>query len=67
MKEWSSRGLSQREASELLRSHDLSPQTSGGWARGGWSETRGGLRYLTQRSFDWLEKRVIDPRIEGPF
>jgi hypothetical protein len=55
LEEWSGRGLTREETSALLRRHGFAPQAAGGWARGGWTETRpDGLRYLTPRSTRWL-------------
>lgn len=64
---WGTRGLSQGQSSDLFKKNGFSPQSSGGWARGGWIEMRDGLRYLTPKSFDWLERRADGDRDEGPF
>jgi hypothetical protein len=59
--EWADRGLTRAETSTLLRKHGFAPQAVGGWARGDWIETRpDGLRYLAQRSLQWLAEQ------EGP-
>lgn len=55
LREWSDRGLTRDQATTLLRKHGFAPQAVGGWARGDWIETRDdGLRYLTERSQQWL-------------
>jgi hypothetical protein len=66
MSEWGTRGLSRGQASDLFKKHGLNPQTSGGWARGGWIETRQGMRYLTERSIEWLARDTDDRRADGP-
>jgi hypothetical protein len=59
--EWRERGLTRAEISTIFRKHGFAPQASGGWARGHWIETRtDGLRYLTQRSLEWLAKKEAD-------
>ena len=56
IREWGERGLDRDEVRALFREHGFAPQTSGGWARGDWIETRAdGLRYLTARSLRLLE------------
>jgi hypothetical protein len=67
MTEWGTRGLSRGQTSDLFKKHGLRPQTSGGWARGGWIEVRHGMRFLTDRSLAWLQERAIDSHAEGPF
>lgn len=58
LREWGERGLTRDEAIALFRQHGFAPQTSGGWVRGGWLETRAdGLRYLTQRSQSWVAQQ----------
>src|SRR5882757_1581254 len=52
---WGDRGLTREETSALFRDNGFPPQTSGGWARGEWIESRDdGLRYLTARSLELL-------------
>lgn len=59
--EWGERGLTREQASALLRRHGFAPQAAGGWARGDWIETRGdGLRYLTDRSHQWVQQGESD-------
>jgi hypothetical protein len=58
LREWGERGLTRAEASALLRKHGFAPQTSGGWARGNWIESRAdGKRYLTDRSRRWVAEQ----------
>jgi hypothetical protein len=58
LREWGQQGLSRAEASALLRRHGFAPQMAGAWARDRWIETRDdGLRYLAQRSHDWVAQR----------
>jgi len=55
--EWGERGLTRFEASALLSRHGFAPQAAGAWARDKWIEVRAdGLRYLTDRSRQWLAK-----------
>lgn len=55
LRKWGDRGLTRDQATTLLRKHGFAPQAVGGWARGDWIETRDdGLRYLTERSQQWL-------------
>lgn len=55
IKEWGRRGLTKEEASALFRRHGFAPQTTGGWSRGAWAKVGDdGLRYLTDKSHDWL-------------
>lgn len=59
--EWGDRGLTREQASALLRKHGFAPQAAGGWARGDWIETRDdGLRYLTERSHQWVDEQGPD-------
>jgi hypothetical protein len=52
----SGKGLTQEEASKACKKHGFFPQTVGGWARGGWLETRtDGLRYITGAGRTWVE------------
>ena len=61
LREWGQQGLSRAEASALLRRHGFAPQMAGAWARERWIETRGdGLRYLAQRSHDWVAQHEAD-------
>jgi hypothetical protein len=58
LREWGDQGLTRDGASALFRKHGFAPQTSGGWARADWLETRGdGLRYLTTESHRWVAER----------
>lgn len=58
LREWGPRGLDRAEASALFRRHGFSPQAAGGWVRGEWLETRDdGRRYLTDRSWRWMNER----------
>jgi hypothetical protein len=58
LREWGERGLTRAEASTLFRKHGFAPQTAGGWARGEWIETRDdGLRYVTERSHEWVAEQ----------
>jgi hypothetical protein len=61
LREWGERGLSRDEARTLFRKHGFAPQTAGGWARGDWIEQRDdGLRYITERSRDWVAEQQAD-------
>jgi hypothetical protein len=61
LREWGDRGLTRSEASSLFRKHGFVPQTAGGWARGDWIKTRSdGLRYVTERSREWLAEQEAD-------
>jgi hypothetical protein len=61
LREWGERGLTRAEASALFRKHGLAPQTTGGWARGDWIESRDdGRRYITERSRLWLSEQEVD-------
>jgi hypothetical protein len=54
IKEWGSRGLSQKAASQLCQRHGFAPQKIGAWVNGSWAEIRAdGLRYLTPNSHKW--------------
>lgn len=58
IQEWGRAGLTQQQASALFRKHGFAPQTTGGWTRGDWVEIGpDGLRYLTDKSHDWLAER----------
>jgi hypothetical protein len=60
-REWGEHGLTRVEASKLFRKHGFAPQTAGGWTRGDWIETRDdGLRYLTDRSHEWLVREEVE-------
>jgi hypothetical protein len=59
--DWGDQGLTRDEARALFRRHGFAPQTAGGWARGDWIERReDGLRYITQRSREWMAEQRAD-------
>ncbi|MBS1888211.1 MAG: hypothetical protein JSU06_13580 [Actinobacteria bacterium] len=66
MREWGDRGLSREEASSLFRRHGFSPQTAGGWSRGGWIELRDDdRRHLAERSRRWMAEQDTEAAGDG--
>lgn len=53
--EWGTRGLTKQEAADLCGKWGFPGQKISAWVRGGWAEMRGDRRYLTAKTFAWLE------------
>lgn len=54
-REWGTAGLTKQEAADLCARWGFPGQKISAWVRGEWAEIRGDRRYLTEKSFNWLQ------------